>query len=217
MVQAPSDIVTAEIQAQFESPEEVVMYSERTQKLRLMGGGTSSAASGNEEDRIYIQTTDNIYTFRLTRQGTYKCTRFYSIKNVGAIILSEENEHDFMLFFFMSEDLHLRSNNREELLSLLRLRFYSFNRNYTLRIYSVPSSSLANYHLNNTTQNKINGVYDLPPDNTRLLDIELKGEDEFNEELKMQRPDAPNNIEEGEQQNVFNAQGPLSELQSRRL
>lgn len=173
--------MTPEIKAQFNSPNEVVMYAEKTQKLRL-GGGASNA---QEEDRIYIQTTESIYTFKLTRQNVYKQTRFYQIKNVGAIILSEENEKDFMLFFFISEDLHLRSNNRQELLDLLTLRFYSFNRNYTLRIYSVPASSLINYHYNNSAQNKINGVYDLPPDDARLVDKEIKGEDEFNEELKL--------------------------------
>ena len=51
------------------------------------------------------------------------------IKNVGAIILSSENQNDFMLFFYISEDLHLRSNSRRELLDLLTLRYYSFNRN----------------------------------------------------------------------------------------
>ena len=180
--------MTPEIIAQFKSPDEHVMYAERTQKLRAIGAGNSA----EEEERIYIQTTENIYTFKLTRGNVYKQTRFYMIKNVGAIILSSENENDFMLFFYISEDLHLRSNNRRELLDLLTLRFYSFNRNQTLRIYSVPTSDLVKYHINNSATQKIKGVYDLPPNESRLVDQEIKGEDEYNEELKQQE----GNVEE---------------------
>ena len=43
--------------------------------------------------------------------------------------LQNENENDFMLFFYLSEDLHLSSNNRLDLLNLLTLRFFAFNRN----------------------------------------------------------------------------------------
>lgn len=100
--------------------------------------------------------------------------------------MSSENENDFMLFFYISEDLHLRSNSRRELLDLLTLRFFSFNRNQTLRIYSVPTTDLIQYHINNSAQQKIKGVYDLPPDDKRLVDQEIKGEDEYNEELKAQ-------------------------------
>ena len=89
-----------------------------------------------------------------------------------------------MLFFYQTEDLHLRSNNRRELLDLLTLRYYSFNRNQTLKIYSVPTTDLIKYHINNSAQQKIKGVYDLPPNETRLFDQEIKGEDEYNEELK---------------------------------
>ena len=118
--------------------------------MRAVGGVATT--NGQDEDRIYVQTTDNIYTFKLSRQGVYKQTRFYQIKNVGAIILSSDNEHDFMLFFFSSEDLHLRSNSRRELLDLLTLRFFSFNRNKTLKIYSVPTVDLIKYHINNDPQ-----------------------------------------------------------------
>lgn len=144
------------------------MYAERTQKLRAVG---TASQNSQEEDRIYVQTTDNIYTFKLSRQSQqYKQTRFYQIKNVGAIILSSDNEHDFMLFFYSSEDLHLRSNSRSELLSLLTLRFFSFVRNKTLKIYSVPTVDLIKYHINNDPQQKIRGNYDLPPEESRLLD-----------------------------------------------
>ena len=68
MVQSTADIVTPEIIAQFKSPDEHVMYAERTQKLRAVGAGPSSP----EEERIYVQTTENIYTFKLTRGNVYK-------------------------------------------------------------------------------------------------------------------------------------------------
>jgi len=78
-----------------------------------------------------------------------------------------------MLFFFISEDLHLRSANRQDLLALLTLRYFSFNRNKTLKIYSVPTKDLIQYHLNNDPRQKIQGIYDLPPQTTRLLDEEI--------------------------------------------
>ena len=175
--------MTPDIIAQFKSPDEHVMYAERTQKLRAVGG-TPQGGDSAEEDRIYVQTTENIYTFKLARGDVYKLTRFYHIKNVGEIILSNENDKDFMLFFYISEDLHLRSANRRELLDLLILRYFNYNRNRTLHIYGVPTADLIRYSINNSAQQKIRGQYDLPPDECRLLDQEIKGEDEYNEELK---------------------------------
>lgn len=104
-----------------------------------------------------MQTTHNIYTYKLRKnsQNDYKLTRFYMIKDVGAIILSSENETDFMLFFYMSEDLHLSSTSRRELLDLLTLRFFAFNRNITLKIYSVPTKELVMYQKTNDAASKI--------------------------------------------------------------
>jgi hypothetical protein len=92
-----------------------------------------------------------------------------------------------MLFFYNSDDLHLRSQVAEEILALLTLRFFHFNRNFTLRIYSVSDKQLQVYHSTNSAQNKMAGVYDLPDDSTRLKDREMKGEDEYNEELRKKR------------------------------
>lgn len=50
MVQSIQDLVTPEIQAQFKKSDEIVMYAERTQKLRAVG----QAKSGQDEDRIYV-------------------------------------------------------------------------------------------------------------------------------------------------------------------
>ena len=176
MVESTEDLITPEITKQFQQPDEHVMFSEKTKKLKAFG-------PADELERIYIMTTDNIYTFKKTRKGAFKQTRFYRIKDVGAIILSNENESDFMLFFHLSEDLHLSSHARTDLLNLLTLRFFSFNRNQTLKIYSVTTSQLLRYHQTNNAKNKIKGVYDLPDESTRLLDQEIKGEDEYNAEL----------------------------------
>ena len=86
-----------------------------------------------------------------------------------------------MLFFYISEDLHLRSSNREELLALLTLRYFSFNRNKTLKIYAVPTPDLIQYQQNNDPKQKIKGIYDLPPEDARLRDKEIQGEDEYNQ------------------------------------
>jgi hypothetical protein len=55
----------------------------------------------------------------------------------------------------------------------------------------VPTTDLVNYHLNNSAQQKIKGVYDLPPASTRLVDQEIKGEDEYNLELQEGTPVVP--------------------------
>ena len=122
MVASSDELITPEIVKQFQNPDEHVMFSERTKKLKAFG-------PADELDRIYIMTTDHIYTFKKTRKNTYKQTRFYKIKDVGAIILANDNQSDFMLFFYLSEDLHLSSTQRTELLNLLTLRFFAFNRN----------------------------------------------------------------------------------------
>ena len=56
-----------------------------------------------------------------------------------------------MLFFYISEDLHLRSNRRDELLALLTLRFAHFNRNTTLKIYAVTTNELIRYNIHNSS------------------------------------------------------------------
>ena len=82
----------------------------------------------------------------------------YRIKDVSAIFKANDNEGDFMLFFERSEDLHVSSKKRAELITILQLRFINFNRNITLRIYSVPSSDLMMYHQTNTAKNKMAGT-----------------------------------------------------------
>lgn len=116
------------------------------------------------------------------------------IKDVNAIISSSENEEDFTLFFERSDDLHCTIDNRKDVLAMLKLRFNNINRNITLRHFSVPDALLGQLHKNNNQKNKLAGIIDLPEDSQRLKEEEIKGEEEWNEELRQRKgqvDDAP--------------------------
>ena len=70
----------------------------------------SSFSPGSTEERLYIQTTDNIYTFKRGKKS-----RMYRIKDVSAIFEASDNAGDFMLFFERSEDLHVYSGTYNEI------------------------------------------------------------------------------------------------------
>jgi hypothetical protein len=67
------------------------------------------------------------------------------------------------------------------------MRFINKNRNTTLRLYSVTAKEIAAYHQTNTKDEKTKGIYDMPDDDKRLKDLEIKGEEEFNKELMDKR------------------------------
>lgn len=99
-----------------------------------------------------------------------------------------------MLFFERSDDLHISSTNRDDCLALLKLRFANFNRNTTLKIYGVTDGQLRTFHQTNNAKNKKAGIFDLPEDSCRLRDEEIKGEEEYKEELRSKKAhvdDAP--------------------------
>lgn len=50
------------------------------------------------------------------------------------------------------------------------------------------------YHQNNSAQNKMAGIFDLPGEETRLLDKEIKGEEEYNASLRAKKNDENNDI-----------------------
>ena len=104
--------------------------------LKLKANGTV-----DKVPRIYVQTENYIYTFKNSRRN-----RYYHIKDVGALILSTQTKTDLMIFFYNSDELHIRSTNPDELMSMLTLRFFHFNRNYTLRIYAVTDKQLSVFH-----------------------------------------------------------------------
>lgn len=124
-------------------------------------------------------TFERIYTFKDSQKS-----REYKIGDVRAIISSSTNESDLYIFFERLEDLHIATNNRLDVISMLKLRFNNINRNITLRHFSVDDSTLQELHRNNTKKDKATGVYDLPDDSFRLSKDEIKGEEEYNEELR---------------------------------
>ena len=81
-----------------------------------------------------------------------------------------------MIFFERAEDLVIRVSNRQTLLDLLKLRFNCLNRDVTLRVYGVTNQQLIIHYRNNIIEQKRKNVIDLPDDNQRLTDQEIKGE-----------------------------------------
>ena len=92
------------------------------------------------------------------------------------------------------------TKNRKEVLDLLKLRFNCLNRNITLRCFDVTNQQLLTYKKTNSAKNKIAGIYDLPDDAQRLLAEEIKGEEEYNAELRRKKAnidDAPFDFDDG--------------------
>lgn len=129
-------------------------------------------------------TFNHIYTFKDGQRS-----RIYKIKDVGAILVSTQNTNDFMLFFEKYDDLHASCNNRKDLLDMLKLRYNNVNRNLTLRVYGVTVAQMSNKMKTNSSQNKRAGIYDLPEDSQRMLDDEIKGEEEYNASLRREKGD----------------------------
>lgn len=98
MVQSAETLVTEKMSNQFIDPDEFIMVTDCCQKLKANG-------TVDRLPRIYVMTQEHIYTFKGGRRS-----RYYHIKDVGAIILSTQTPTDFMLFFYNSDDLHLRSS-----------------------------------------------------------------------------------------------------------
>ncbi len=94
------------------------------------------------------------------------------------------------------------------MLDLLKLRFNCLNRNITLRVFGVTDQQLLTYHKTNNSKNKIAGIYDLPDDSQRFLDDEIKGEEEYNAELRRKKAnidDSPFDFDDG---GAYNSQAP---------
>jgi len=89
-----------------------------------------------------------------------------------------------MIFFERSDDLVMSTENRKDLLDLLKLRYNCLNRNITLRVFQVTNQQLIMYHRNNNRANKQAGVFDYPDEALRQRDLEIKGEEEYNAELR---------------------------------
>lgn len=116
---------------QLADPDEPIMVCERYRKLRPF-------KKPDNADRLYIMTFLRIYAFKNSVRS-----RLYLIKDVAAIIQSNENLTDFTLFFERSDDLHISVNeNRTDILNMLKLRFNNINRDSTLRHFSVTDAAM---------------------------------------------------------------------------
>lgn len=78
------------------------------------------------------------------------------------------------------------------MLDLLKLRYNCINRNITLRVYSITDQEIIKFMRNNTSKQKEKGIFDLPDDSARLFKDEIKGEEEYNEELRRKK----NNVDD---------------------
>ena len=184
--------LTPKMVGQLLDPDEPIMVCEPIRKLKAFGGTDT-------KQRIYVMTFERIYTFKDENRS-----RLYLIKDVGAVIESSENDTDFMLFFERSDDLHVSSTNRQDMLNMLKLRFNNINRNVTLRHFAVNNKLLIDLHRNNNEKNKIAGIFDLPEDSYRLLDLEIKGEEEYNAELRRRKA----NVDDAPYELAFEAELP---------
>lgn len=70
------------------------------------------------------------------------------------------------------------------MLDLLKLRFICLNRNITLQVFAVTDQLLLDNYKTNDSINEIAGFNNLPGDSYRLLDEEIKGEEEYNAGLE---------------------------------
>lgn len=125
-------------------------------------------------DRIFILTTERIYTF-----NSNKRSRQYRIRDLGAIIKCTTN-FEFMLFFPQQDDLRVSSKDREDLLNIIKLRFNCLNRDITLPVFGVDERGMKVFHQTNNRSNKRAGIHNLPEDNQRVKVEEIQGEKEFN-------------------------------------
>ena len=77
-------------------------------------------------------------------------------------------------------DLRIQCDRREAFLDLLKLRFAHMKPEVTLKVYGI-SGNLKDFHV---TPNKRGGIENLPPDEFRLHDDEIKCAAEYESEVK---------------------------------
>jgi hypothetical protein len=77
-------------------------------------------------------------------------------------------------------DLRIQCDRREAFLDLLKLRFAHMKPEMTLKVYGI-AGNLKDFHV---TPNKRGGIENLPPDEFRLHDNEIKCAAEYESEHK---------------------------------
>lgn len=114
-----------------------------------------------------------------------------------------------MIFFERSDDLIISSPNRSDILALLKLRFNCINRNITLRCYAVTNPEMVTLIKTNDSNSKQAGIYDLPDDSQRLRNEEVKGEEEYKEELRWKKGTVEDAPFEFDRSSGFEGQEPV--------
>lgn len=76
----------------------------------------------------------------------------------------------------------MQCDKRDDLLNLVKLRYATIEPNVTLKVFGVPQASLKEYHT--TPNNKRYGLENLPLDEMRLLDEEIKSTSDYNRDTQ---------------------------------
>lgn len=97
------------------------------------------------------------------------------------------------------------------MLDLLKLRFNCLNRNITLRVFAVTEKELKTLIKNNDASSKAAGIIDLPEDSARLLDDEIKGEEEYNASLRAKKADIEDSPFDFDDNTGFQRQGSMGQ------
>lgn len=113
-----------------------------------------------------------------------KIRRKIKIVDVGAIILSNKNETEFVLHVPTEYDYRYIVDTRKEFVDILQLRFANLDSENTLKIYSV-SESLKIY--TTTLKDKKYGLYKLPEESCRLKDLEIAGSKQLEEDEELEK------------------------------
>ena len=154
--------VTPEMVAQFTDPGEPVMFQAKIVKLSRFN---------IEQRRVVILTGDHIYLF-----DKNSLNRRHRVTNMSAIIKSTVSS-EVVLVFPSAKDLRMQGlteQQKTDLQSQIQLRYINKCPTKTLQIYGCPKKSLREY----SQDNRRYGFVNLPPDENRLRDQEIGGEDE---------------------------------------
>lgn len=164
-----ADKLKIDYEEQFEE-DEIIMYSDKCMKINSMG---------LKQERYLILTSKHVYNFKKK-----KTRRKIKIVDVGAIILSEKNENEFVLHVPKEYDYRYTVDSRKEFVDILQLRFANLDSKNTLKIYMV-SENLKMFCT--TLSDKKYGLYKLPEESKRLRDIEIAGSKQLEEDKELER------------------------------
>ena len=125
--------VTEDMIKQFSDPDDPILYQNSIVKL---------SRYNFKQTRVFCITADFIYIF-----NGKKINRRHKITNLAAVIMASNNE-EFVLHFPNAKDLRvsgLPKDDREEIRTLIQMRFLTKNPTKTLQLYEVPEADLKNY------------------------------------------------------------------------